>query len=153
MHIADVIIKYEEKFYNDILNYYSDLCSIMKKLLSNCYSNFEKNKIILYLVDVCLKWLKRIVRQHSAPGSTALDRRFEGEYGKAFKELYDAVNLCLQKELRIICANAEIGPVVFLKYLILFRNIHEIVPTYGADNAIKVDANFSDKDSKEKSKS
>lgn len=50
LHIADVIIKYEKKFYSKILNYYLDVYSIMKKLLSTSYSiNNEKSKIILYL--------------------------------------------------------------------------------------------------------
>jgi hypothetical protein len=50
MHIADVIIKYEEKFFADVNRYYTDLRSILLKLLSNSYSsNLEKNKIILYL--------------------------------------------------------------------------------------------------------
>lgn len=123
----------------------------MKKLLANCYSNFEKNKMILYLVEISLKWLKRIQDQKS----NIVDgkREFEGDYGIIYKRLLEVVSQCLQKELRIISANVEMGsPEFHLKYLILFRNMHRIMPTYGAESNIKIDSNFTDKESKDKSK-
>ena len=92
-HIADVIIKYEGKFFSDILNYYTDVCSIMKKLLANCYSSFEKNKIILYLVDVSIKWIKRMLKERSLPGSTALERKIEDDYKIPYSKLVEAVSI------------------------------------------------------------
>lgn len=153
IHIADVIIKYESKFYSDILNYYNEVCSIMKKLLANCYSNFEKNKIILYLIDVGLKWLNRIIKEHSLPGSTKLKRKIESEYDRPFYKLLEAVSICLQKELKIIMSNSEFGTVEFLiKYIILFREMHKIMPTYGVEIKVPIEAKFREKENKEKSK-
>lgn len=109
--------------------------------------------MILYLVEVSLKWLQRIIKDHSLPDSTPLERKFEEGYQEVFEKLSESANICLQKELMIISANVEMGSVEFLvKYLILFRNMHRIIPTYSAENDMKVETNFTDKESKEKSK-
>lgn len=152
MHIADVIIKYEAKFFADINRYYSDLRSILLKLLSNSYSsNLEKNKIILYLCETCIKWINRIIDQHSLEGSTPVDRKIEPEYERAFIKLNDAVNICLQKELKVISSNFEsLLPEILLKYLILFREIHKINPIYSVECRIDIEPNFSERDNKEK---
>jgi hypothetical protein len=152
MHIADVIIKYEQKFYNNITNYYTDLCSILKKLLSTSYSmNLEKNKIILYLSEVCLKWMNRIIENHSLPGSSTLERRIEVEYERPFAVLSEAVSISLQKELKVISSNIDsCMSELLLKFIILYRDIHKINPAYSIENKLSVEANFVEKDSKEK---
>jgi len=50
IHIADILIKYEKKFFDDVQNYSYDIQSILLKIISNNYSaSLEKNKIALYL--------------------------------------------------------------------------------------------------------
>lgn len=154
VHIADILIKYEKKFYENVTTYSNDIKTILMKMLANSYSsNLEKNKIILYLCQVCIKWMNRIIRHHSLPGSTPLERKIEVEYEKAYVKLSDTANICLQKELKVISSNINnCTAELLLKYLILFRDMHRINPLYSVENKIMVEANFTDKDTKEKSK-
>lgn len=153
-HIADIIIKYEEKFYENVLNYYHDLYSILKKLLANNYaSSLEKNKIILYLCEVCIKWLNRIIDTRSLPDSSTLERRIEVEYERPFLRLLEIVNICLQKELKVISTNINnLPPEPLMKYLILFRDYHKICPLFSIESKIVIDPAFAENDTTEKSK-
>ena len=56
IHIADILIKYELKFFEDVKNYSSDVRSILLKIISSNYASLlEMNKIVLYLCEVWLK--------------------------------------------------------------------------------------------------
>ena len=52
-HIADILIKYEEKFFGQIQSFYNEVRKIQLKLLSSSYSsNFDKKKLVIYLCEV-----------------------------------------------------------------------------------------------------
>ena len=56
IHIADILIKYELKFFEDVKIYSSNIRSILLKIiLRNYASSLEKNKTVLYLCEVWLK--------------------------------------------------------------------------------------------------
>jgi hypothetical protein len=48
-HVADIIIKYEKKFFAEVKNFYDDVRSILYKLTASYAQNPEKQKISLYL--------------------------------------------------------------------------------------------------------
>jgi hypothetical protein len=80
-----------------------------------------------------------------------LERKIEPDYERAFIKLSDAVNICLQKELKVISSNFDsLLPEILLKYLILFREFHKINPIYSVECRIDIDPNFSERDNKEK---
>ena len=49
-HIADILIKYEEKFFGQIKSFYNEVNKILLKLSSSGYSsNPDKKKLVIYL--------------------------------------------------------------------------------------------------------
>lgn len=119
IHIADILIKYEIKFFEDVKNYSNDIKSILHKIISSNYaSSLDKNKIVLYLCEVCLKWMRRINKNHSI-SNVNNDQAMEvdevsinsnrlsihPEYVKTYQRLDEAVSICMQKELKIILSN------------------------------------------------
>lgn len=151
LHIANIIIKYEEKFYTSIQSYYLDMRAILLRLsVDGCSLSLEKNKIILYCCEVCLKWMNRIIKEQSLPESTVEKRAINEEFKKPFAKLADTLNICLQKEFKIIQMNINsCTPELLLKYLILLRNMHKINPIYSVECEIPIDVTFTEKDSKE----
>lgn len=52
-HIADILIKYEEKFFDEAPKLYNEIRSIILKLPSGSYStSYEKKKLVLYLCEM-----------------------------------------------------------------------------------------------------
>lgn len=50
-------------------------------------------------------------------------------------------------------SNVDFGTAEFmLKYIILFRDMHKIMPTYAVKIKVPIEAKFNEKESKEKSK-
>ena len=49
-HIADILIKYEEKFFGQIKSFYNEVNKILLKMSSSGYSsNPDKKKLVIYL--------------------------------------------------------------------------------------------------------
>lgn len=155
-HIADILIKYESKFFPQVVNFYNEIRNILLKLLSSSYTaSSEKKKLALYLCEVCIKWLQRIIRDHSLPESTPMNRQIDEEYKKPFYRIQDAISICLQKELDYIIRytnNTQNPYEVMMKYLILLKQYHEINPLFVVETKLGLDLTIGSDDTKEKSK-
>ena len=98
-----------------------------------------------------MKWINRIIAERSLPGSTKTERRIEPEYEPVHNKLSDVVSMCLQKEFKFVVSGIDnIPPELLIKLLLLFRNIHDINPTFSIQAKIPIESKFNEKDSKEK---